>query len=241
VGQRRRMRALVHVCVAAAGAALVIGLGGPPAVAAPCPGAGAQWNTVTSPDTNGRGVRVTIPGLLIENDPVDCLRVAAVGDNNSSGLTYVEVGWYEDPSGGLNFPCIPNTSGPPKVIAFAAEDGVVAGCWATPSSPSGRDTFTVHDDNQNGLWTFLHNGNLVWTSPDLDPFHTGIIVTNAERWDLDDGAHADWDGLQRMGSTASWSNWQGTYRNTDYDNDPDFRPCIHTNTHVESKKNSNPC
>lgn len=239
MGPKFPWRVLAYVCAVAAGASVVIALRSTAAMAAPCPG--ATLNTVTSPDTNGRGVRVTNPGLLVENDAVQCVRVASIGVNNVSGMTYVEVGWYEDPAGEADFPCIPTTSGTPKVIAFAAQNGTVAGCWQTPVTASGTDSFTVHDDNQNGLWTFLHLGGLVWTSPNLSPFVTGIIVSNAERSDLDDGAHADHDGLQRMGSGATWTNWQGTFRNTSYDDDPGYKPCIHTSTHVEAKLNSHTC
>lgn len=222
------------------GVTVTVALHAREAAAAACPSrVGNPYNSVASPDTNGRGVRDQ--GLVIENDPVQCIRVGSIGVNNLAGDTFVEVGWYEDPAGDISLGCVPNTGTSPNLLGYAVENGTIAGCYDSQTNVSGTDAFAVHDDNQNGRWTYIHEGGNFFNSPDLSPFVTGIIIAQGERFDLDDGAHTDHTSLQRMGASTTFSNWQGTAVNGPYDDDPDFFPCIHSNIHVEIQLNGHTC
>jgi hypothetical protein len=207
---------------------------GAPASAVAC--LGSPYNTTAEPDTNGRGVQVSSPGMLIENKTVDCGRVSSLFDKNSADTRWVEVGWYEDQS---VYVCIPSTTNPWR-LAFASLDGVNSCFIPSGGIGEGTDGFKVHDDNQDGIWKFSHEATNFWNSPDMGTFVTGTPISNGERVGTSDPAHSDFNGLKRMNSSQVFVNWSGTHERFTSD-DPDYKLCVHSATHVEVKLNSNPC
>lgn len=194
------------------------------------------YNTTAQPDTNGRGVRVSNPGMLIANSATTCGRVSSLFDYNSAETRFVEVGWYEEQN---YYVCIPNTTAPRR-LGFAFFDGL-ASCFSPSSGIStGRGDFYVHDDNQNAIWNFYHGTSNFWNSPNMGTFVTGQVRSNGERAGASDSAYSDFDGLKRMGATMSWVAWTGTQEWSTSD-DPGYEYCEHSNTHVEVQLNADPC
>lgn len=178
------------------------------------------------PDTNGRGVRFAAPGMRIWDDNVECARVSSLQIFNSAETRFVEVGWYEDQN---NIDCLP-TAGGPRRLGFAFDDGLF---WCFPASSSistGQKSFAVEDINQNGVWQYWHAGTNFWGSPDMGSFVTGIINNNGERFGSQDSAKADFDGLQRMGPSGSWSPWHTP--TLKIDTDPTYNFCFFSETHT---------
>jgi hypothetical protein len=75
--QRSRMAWAAGLILALAAGAVVTLLARP-ASAIACPGPGAPLNTVYKAAANGRGARVTNPGMLVEDGNVDCGRVSSL-------------------------------------------------------------------------------------------------------------------------------------------------------------------
>jgi hypothetical protein len=196
----------------------------------------SPYNTTAQPDTNGRGVRVSNPGMLIEDKTVGCGRVSSLFDKNSTETRWVEVGWYEDQN---YYVCIPNASSPRR-LGFASLDGMYSCFQPSGGIAEGTNAFSVHDANQDGVWKFFHEGTNFWNSPDMGTFVTGQVRSNGERGSSSDPAHSDFNGLQRMNSSQAWVDWTGTQEWSTSD-DPDYKLCVHSATHVEVKLNSNQC
>jgi hypothetical protein len=181
----------------------------------------------------GRGVRVSGPGMLVENGNVSCVRVSSIGVVDSSD-NFVEIGWFEDPGGELAGSC-DVTSGPPKLLVFALANGFPRCKDSTRDLNPGFENFWVQDVDQNTEWRYYLNGDHVETLN--TPFTNGRPTNNGERKTLGDSARAEFDGLKRMNSSNDWVNWALTY--IPVDTDPDYRGCWRSNVHTEVQ--INPC
>ncbi len=196
-------------------------------------------NTVVRLEPNGRGLKVSAPGMGVFDGDVDCSRVSSLWVENSTGSRHVEIGWYEDPVD--YYLCLPTTGTSPRIIALSYEGPNDYDCWGNPRTLSvGTDAFGVHDRDQDGVWRFVHEGALVWTSPDMGSFVTGLLYDNGERGNLENTAHADFDGLKRMGSGGRWVAPDSAYE-VGYSDDPGSKPCIYSATHTAVKLNDTPC
>lgn len=194
---------------------------------------------------NGRGDRVNNPGMSVFNDAIDCGRVSSIFVSNSTGTTFAEVGWYEDPSGGTwDYSCILSSFGPPRELAYAVQAGMLPQCDQDNADISaGVDSFVVKDPNQDGIWTYEHDGVTIWTSQDISPFNSGLLVSNGERAGTgnDDPAKSEFDGLDRLGPSNNWVPWTSPSEYTPYSDDPDYKDCIDSDTHIRVIKSSNQC
>jgi len=102
-------------------------------------------NTVAEAAANGRGNRVDNPGMHIYNSSGLCARVSSIFVISADNTEFVEVGWYEDPAGGWNYDCIPDTTGAPRRLAFSFDDGLVDCLVPTGDLSIGDAGFSVHD------------------------------------------------------------------------------------------------
>jgi hypothetical protein len=205
-----------------------------------CADAGAPWNTVyRSGGTDWWGDRVSNPGMGVFDGDVDCGRVSSIFVTNGAITRWVEVGWYESPQGA--YVCIPTTSGPPKILAFAYFDGMVDCKDPSPNLGEGTDNFWVQDRDQDGVWRYFRNGNQVWTSPDMSPFNSGTLYNNGERLNFRNTAHADFDGLKRMNHQGNWGDWSNTSLDTELSDDSGSHGCKYSDTHTAVKLVETPC
>jgi hypothetical protein len=203
----------------------------PPAFAAGCEG---QKTRIVQafPNKNGRGTKVSGPGMHVFASQVECVRISIIANINSSGQRFVELGWFEDATGLLR-DC-PRTDGSPHVLRYSYFDGTVRCDNATAPLSGGTDQdFWVQDANQNGVWTYYRNGNSIGAY-DMGSFVAGTPVAQGERRVLTDSARTDHHGLKRMINNTDYTGWEGTSRGVD--NDEDFRACIRSNMHVEVKE-----
>lgn len=199
----------------------------PSANASACPGTGAPFNTVFSPSTNGRGDKVST--MLVEDGTVTCGRVSSLIDHNSAYTSFVEIGWVENPAGA--YTCVPVTTGPPTLLAFASVNGM-ASCAGSRSVSTGSRS--VSDPNGDGSWQYMDHGVLVFTA-NTGTFFTGVEEDNGERLNFDNTAHADFNGLMRMGSSKTWVSWTGTALNAQESDDSGSHGCFYSDTHTAVK------
>jgi len=197
------------------------------------------YNTTDEASADGRGNRVFGPGMRIYNDNVVCGRVSSLFVKNATETKFVEVGWYEDPiDTNFDYQCLGTTSGPPELFAFV-DTGTGYAC-SLGETLSGVDSFSVRDQNQDGVWTFGHEGDDFYTSPDLGSFNSGLLRTNGERaGNGNEPARSEFDGLDRLDSSG-WSPWQGTFEASTSD-DPDFHDCIDSDHHVRVIRDGTTC
>jgi hypothetical protein len=205
-----------------------------------CHDPGSPWNTVYKPGgTDWWGNRVSGPGMGVFDGNVDCGRVSSLFVTNGPITRWIEVGWYESPQG--TYSCIPTTSGPPKILAFAVFDGMVDCKNPSANIGEGTDGFWVHDKDQDGVWKFFRNGNQVWTSFDMSPFNSGTLYNNGERLNFNNTAHADFDGLKKMLHQGNWADWNNTSLDTDLFDDSGSHGCKYSDTHTAVKLNETLC
>lgn len=109
------LRFMAWVAAAATGALATVAILATTAEAYPsdCP---SDIHVISSPATNGRGVRVFNPGMFVKDTNPPCARASAIADVNSSESTFVEFGWYDETFTGAS-PCTP-TSGPAQLIVW---------------------------------------------------------------------------------------------------------------------------
>jgi hypothetical protein len=197
-------------------------------------------NTAYQASANGRGERVSNPGMGVYDGAVTCSRISSlILCGNAMCTNYVEVGWYEDV--GVGYACLDSTGGPVKELAFALKGNTI-GCLHNPSSISeGTDGFTMNDENQDGVWHFQHSTVGIWNSPDLGNFNSGSLFTNAERGDTTNTPHADFDGLGREDDSNNWSAWQNTSFSNSMSDDDGAHGCKYSDSHVAVKLDGTPC
>jgi len=232
------LRSELRLLLLSAADIALVPLSAVPAVA--CHDAGSPWNTIYKPNgSDWLGVQVSSPGMAIYNGDVSCGRVSSLFVRNSDWTRWVEVGWIEN--AGSHYACVPDTNGPPKILAYAKFDGMT-GCKNPASDLSeGTDGFKVHDDNQNGVWRYFHSGNEVWTSFDMSPFNSGLVEDNGERLNFSNTAHSDFDGLTRMNSSGSFTDWNSTDLHDGDSDDSGSHGCKYSDTHTAVKLNGTPC
>lgn len=184
------------------------------------------------PDTNGRGVRVSDPGMRVSDASISCIRVSAIHVMNSAATRFAIVGWYERASGAPTFLGCPVTSGPPRVLVAKIFDGTntCAQNTANITNTPRNDDFAVHDHDQDGTWKYYRNGAFIGSFR-FGMFTTGILQARTERYQTGDSMYGLFDGLKRMNSNANWVDWTGTTVNAD--TDPDYNTCVLTATKVE--------
>jgi len=198
-------------------------------------------NTTDEAGANGRGNRAENPGMHIYNDTIECGRASSLFVKNATETKFVEVGWFEDPVGGLfDYNCLGETTGPPRLFAFV-DTGASRSCsWGMELSV-GDDGFTLKDPDQNGRWTFGHAGSNFYISPDLGSFNSGLLRTNGERGgNGNEPARSEFAGLDRMDDANNWSAWQNPFEAWTSD-DPGFHDCIDNGHHIRVINDSNTC
>lgn len=91
--------------------------------------------------------------------------------------------------------------------------------------------FRVEDRNRDTTWFFVYEGN---TIANVNTDHsTGEVETNGEREDDVEVIFSEFFGLQRMGSDQMYHNWMQTdTEGMTFNNDPEYRVCIPSATHV---------
>lgn len=206
---------------------------------ATCPGDHTR-NTAYQTSADGRGVRVTNPGMGVYDGDITCSRVSSlIVCGNSSCSNYVEVGWYENPQS-VYF-CLDPTNGPVNELAFSAQGGIYR-CLHSPGNISeGTDAFAMSDQNQDGVWNMSHAGSSIWTSPDLGNFNSGSVFNNGERSNTSNTPHADFNGLQRMDSNGNWQDWSSTSFSTAFSDDAGAHGCKYSDTHTAVKEDGTAC
>ncbi len=236
---KRRNFSIAIVLSALIGAGVVLLVARPAHATLTCfdPLTHGPWNTVDEAAANGRGNRVSDPGMFIYNDPVQCGRASSLFVKTHDETEFVEVGWYEEES--YVYSCVHFTNGQPKLFGEAYNNGVV-GCTSGPPLTSGQsDSFTVTDVNQDGKWLFGHGGANFWTSPDLGSFNSGLLRSNGERFAPDpEPARSEFNGLKRMDASNTWSAWTGPMEgDSQSSDDPDFEDCIDAPDHIRVVRN----
>jgi hypothetical protein len=148
--------------------------------------------------------------------------------------------WDENPQAKYN--CLPQTSGSPVVEAFEL-NSTGSDCWGSPWTLSeGQDTFAVSDANQDGYWLWHVNGNPVFNNAHSEGlFVSGIIDNNGERLNLDDGAKANFNRLERMNGNANYVDWNNTSHDSSLSDDPGYHGCWYSDTHTASLANGVSC
>lgn len=181
-----------------------------------------------NPDTNGRGVRVALPGMEVFNSSVQCTRLSGISLIGTQGQRAVEMGWDEDPNGYLEGDCEP-TTGSPKAFTVVYDFAVTL-CQRHGGLTAGDfPDFEIHDADQNSVWKFFKNGTSV-RQYDFGNFNSGDVYASGERNNEADSARANHDGLYRMNASQQWVAWgSGTdtivvVADTD-DYPPDFQGC----------------
>lgn len=200
-----------------------------------------SYDTVVRYEANGRGVKVTSPGMAVYNGSVECARLSSINVYNTAVSRGVAVGWFEDP---VNFCDLwgPTTGSNPVLVAMSFEANDYSWLHSPPTVSVGTDTFLVNDANQDGRWTYGHNGSNVWTSPNLTPFVTGLIYSYGSRGSTGDTSHSDFEGMLRMNSGQNWVAPTIVYEAGEQaSNDPGARPCIYSDVHTAVKLNGTPC
>jgi hypothetical protein len=183
-----------------------------------------SYHVLTSPGTNGRGVRVFNPGMFVKDTNPDCARASTISVVNSNGLTWTEAGWYDEY---INVTICVDTSGP-KALMFKSLNGVWSCSATTPSlyPPAAGDWewFSVSDANQDGVWQWVWNGQ-EYGSANMGTFVTGDPRSNAERKSSSSGTsnYVDHYGLYRMGSGQAWYGWSNV--SLLEDTDPNYHRC----------------
>jgi hypothetical protein len=189
----------------------------------------AQYFEQAREDTNARGVRTTGNGMRVQNSNVQCERVSSLFDVGSSAND-VEIGWYEHGPAGPPSAC-GETPGVPMVF-WAARIAGIFQChpYVVVSSGLGHN-FRVEDANRDTTWFFVYEGN---TIASVNGDHsTGEVETNGEREDDVASIFSEFFGLQRMGSDQAYHNWMQTDTGgMTINNDPEYRVCIPSETHV---------
>jgi hypothetical protein len=206
--------------------------------AAVCADPGSPFASGFQGAPNGRGVRVNNPGMTVF-DGTQCGRVSSIFVYNSMGTRWVEVGWFED--GDNHYGCLPTTSGPPKELAYWKFD-TAEGCLTTPTTPSGgsQHNFSIQDENQNGVWDYRRNTNVIFSSANLSPFVTGLPWNNGERLTNPAGTpHAVFNGMKRMGADQQWKPWTSIVQYLS--SDSGAHGCQYSVTYQEVKLLSQPC
>jgi hypothetical protein len=191
------------------------------------------------PDANSRGVKVL--QLMVYNPDTSCGRVNSVLITNSSETDFVEIGYYENQNYYL---CLDNTTGAPHVEAFEANSTGNSCAHSTASLTAGATpSFSVSNPAQDGFWTFLYNGNPIFTNaPSEGTFTNGITLNNGERGCTCDVAKADFVGLQRMGPNNNWVDWSGTALSLSFgNNDSGYKGCKYSSTHTSVILSSSSC
>jgi hypothetical protein len=177
--------------------------------------------------------------MTVYDNSESCGRVSSISIFNSEG-NYVEVGWYEDPDGGIEV--CQATTGKPRVLVYAHQFGNTYGCKQNTPTLNHLDVwaFRVSDLNEDTVWGYW------WGSTDMGTynlwFRTGDPVAQGERHTLATTNHASarFTGLQYSpGSGTTWTGWQG---DTIWkDNDRDYKGCNYGNVTVTVIHVSNSC
>lgn len=189
----------------------------------------AQYFEEAREDTNAHGVRTTGNGMRVQNSNVECERVSSLFDAGSS-MNDGEIGWYEHGPDGPPSLC-GETPGVPMVF-WATQIAGIPEChpFVVVSSGLGHN-FRVEDVNRDTTWFFVYEGNTI-ASVNAD-HSTGEVETNAEREDDVEVIFSEFFGLQRMGSDQIYHNWMQTdTEGMTINNDPEYRVCIPSATHV---------
>lgn len=199
---------------------------------------GTDNRVISSPLTNGRGVRVGLnaPGMFVENTSVPCARASTLSVVNSAETRAVEIGWYEET---VNVTSCPSASSP-RVLVLKIFDGVVTCSQNQPfiTGTPRNDDFFVHDNNQDGTWNYVRNGSPLGFFG-LGTFVTGDPRAQGERKSSHEVGFANFRGLARMGANQTWTNWDTTIGI--FDSDEGYYGCIPTNIHVKVLANGTPC
>lgn len=236
---RPRIASMLFACLLALSLGVIVA----PAAQAACPeNPSDALNTVGSPSgSSWLGVRVSGPGMDVFDGAVSCTRVSSLFVLNSTGTRWVEVGWYEDPSGGgADYACIPSTSGAPKILAFSYDNGSVDCKTNGVGLSEGTSGFYIQDQNTDGVWKFFKDGDQTWTSPDMTPFSSGWVASNGERNDFTNTSHAVFDGLNKMNDNGNWGDWNSTNEDSLSD-DSQAHFCKYSDTHTQVKLNGTAC
>ena len=124
------------------------------------------YNTQTE-DGSHRGMRSA--NMIVEDYAQSCDSVDSVGVVN--GLAFMEVGSADIGSQAAD--CNGNQSGHPEFFEeYQTPTGADHCCWPCAGqsvTPWAKEGFAVADQNEDGNWTFWHNGNAV-----SDPFGNNI-------------------------------------------------------------------
>jgi hypothetical protein len=70
---------------------------------------------------------------------------------------------------------------------------------------------------------------------------SGIIDNNGERLNLDDGAKANFNRLERMNGNANYVDWNNTSHDSSLSDDPGYHGCWYSDTHTASLANGVSC
>ncbi|MGH2653965.1 MAG: hypothetical protein ACRDHV_06400 [Actinomycetota bacterium] len=158
----------------------------------PCANA-QNYNVSAANAFNGHGVRVNNPGMLVQDQVVNCVRISSIGVVKDD-FNFVEIGWAEDPTAHSQG-C--EASSQPEVFAYRVVNDVVA-CWVGNPPVGGQyDSFRVDDDNSNAIWTFYWEGDLI--AGFTTTFTNGLLFNNGERFTLADPMYSNFDGMDRIG------------------------------------------
>ncbi len=172
--------------------------------AAVCADPGAPFASGFQGAPNGRGMRVNNPGMTRSSTGL-----SAVGSRRSSCTTpRARGGWWRSTgsrTGTTTTVASPQRPARPR-SSRTGSSTPPRGCLTTPTTLSGgsQHNFSIQDENQNGVWDYRRNTNVIFSSANLSPFVTGLPWNNGERLTNPAGTpHAVFNGMKRWGPTSS--------------------------------------
>lgn len=200
-------------------------------------------NTQTE-DGSHRGVRSA--NMTVEDYSVPCESVDSVGV--AHGVGFMEIGVQN--IGSLAADCNGNhVSYPEFFLYYQTLTGADGGCCAPCAQtvvPWAKEGFATADQNEDGNWTFWHNGNVVNDPYGASiPFSTGLTITNAERHDSDDSSWGHFENNYFM-TASGWSAYTsavecGDGTNGATSNDPQWNNQIWSASNITVSTGSSVC
>lgn len=184
--------------------------------------------------------------MTVEDYATACDEVDSVGIIHGAGSMEIGTATYAGDLGDCNGN---QPSGPEFFAVYHTLTGAKAGCCdpcGESVTPWDKEGFGTADQNEDGDWTFWHDGNVVNQSfANNVPFSTGTAVTNAERHGTGDVAWGHFENNYFMTATG-WTAWTsaaecGNGSNGARSNDPTFNNQIWSASNITVSTGSSVC
>jgi hypothetical protein len=175
--------------------------------------------------TTANGVNVANPGMSLYNDSISCTKISSIAASLNND-NYVEMGWYEDPTGDLTN--CDSTSGSPRLLVYALIGGNTIDCKKGTQTVTAAAAYRIQDLDNDTVWGYFFNDVSQGTYNTL--MNKGVPVDNGERHthpSTGDTPRARFNGLQWH--ITVWNNWSTPLQNIDTDNyTPNYHGCVYS-------------